>query len=73
MIELIEGTFWVNPEQVVAVKSIGKDKCIIWTAGQPATEGHILEYDAAEVVEAIEDCYNDDEDIVDEDAAAEEE
>jgi hypothetical protein len=72
MIELVEGQ-WFNPDEIVSVKSIGKDKCILWTTGQPATEGHILEYDAAEVVEAIEDCYNDDEDIVDEDAAAEEE
>jgi hypothetical protein len=72
VIELIEG-HWFNPDEIVSVKSIAKDRCILWTSGQPATEGHILEYDAAEVVEAIEDCYNDDEDIVDEDAAAEEE
>ena len=60
MIELIEG-HWFNPDEIVSVKAIGKDKCILWTSGQPATEGHILEYDAAEVVQAIEDCYSDEE------------
>jgi hypothetical protein len=61
MIELIEG-FWFNPDQIVAVKSIGKDRCVLWTAGQPSTEGHVLEYPAEEVIEAIHDCYSDDED-----------
>ena len=67
MIELIEG-HWFNPDEIVSVKAIGKDKCILWTSGQPATEGHILEYDAAEVVEAIEDsfCDDGDEDVEDE-------
>jgi hypothetical protein len=67
VIELIEG-HWFNPDEIVSVKAIGKDKCILWTSGQPATEGHILEYDAAEVVEAIEDsfCDDGDEDVEDE-------
>ena len=65
MIELVEGQ-WFNPDEIVSVKSIGKDKCILWTTGQPATEGHILEYDAAEVVQAIEDCYCDDDEVDDE-------
>jgi hypothetical protein len=67
VIELIEG-HWFNPDEIVSVKAIGKDKCILWTSGQPATEGHILEYSAEEVVDAIESCYNDgdDEDVVDE-------
>ena len=67
MIELIEG-HWFNPDEIVSVKSIAKDRCILWTSGQPATEGHILEYDAAEVVEAIEDsfCDDGDEDVEDE-------
>jgi len=43
MIEIVEG-HWFNPDQIVSVKSIGKDKCILWTAGQPATEGHVLDY-----------------------------
>jgi hypothetical protein len=55
VIELIEGQ-WFNVDQIVSVKAIGKDKCILWTTGQPATEGHILEYDAAEVVQAIEEA-----------------
>ena len=43
MIEIVEG-MWFNPDQIVAVKSIAKDRCILWTTGQPATEGHVLEY-----------------------------
>lgn len=65
MIELIEG-HWFNPDEIVSVKAIGKDKCILWTSGQPATEGHVLDYSADEVVEAIESCYVDDEDVEDE-------
>ena len=66
MIEIVEG-MWFNPDQIVAVKSIGKDKCILWTTGQPSTEGHILEYSAEEVVDAIESCYdNGDDDVEDE-------
>ena len=66
MIELVEGQ-WFNPDEIVSVKSIGKDKCILWTTGQPATEGHVLEYSAEEVVDAIESCYDDenDEDVED--------
>jgi hypothetical protein len=65
VIELIEGQ-WFNPDEIVSVKAIGKDKCILWTSGQPATEGHVLDYSADEVVEAIESCYVDDEDVEDE-------
>ena len=66
MIELIEG-HWFNPDEIVSVKSIAKDRCILWTTGQPATEGHVLEYSAEEVVDAIESCYDDgDEDVEDE-------
>ena len=39
----------------------------LWTTGQPATEGHVLDYSAEEVVDAIESCYDDgDEDVEDE-------
>ena len=66
MIELVEGQ-WFNPDEIVSVKSIAKDRCILWTSGQPATEGHVLDYSADEVVEAIESCYDDgDEDVEDE-------
>ena len=66
MIEIIEG-HWFNPDEIVSVKAIGKDKCILWTTGQPATEGHVLDYSAEEVVDAIESCYDDgDEDVEDE-------
>ena len=67
MIELVEG-MWFNPDEIVSVKSIAKDRCILWTTGQPATEGHVLEYSAEQVVDAIESCYDDDgdEDVEDE-------
>jgi hypothetical protein len=65
VIELVEG-HWFNPDEIVSVKSIAKDRCILWTSGQPATEGHVLDYSADEVVEAIESCYVDDEDVEDE-------
>ena len=61
MIELVEGQ-WFNVDQITSVKAIGKDKCVLWTSGQPSTEGHVLEYPADQVVEAIESCYSDDED-----------
>ena len=59
MIEIVEG-HWFNPDQIVSVKSTGKNKCILWTAGQAATEGHVLDYSADEVVDAIESCYEED-------------
>jgi hypothetical protein len=71
MIELVEG-HWFNVDQIVSVKSIGKDKCILWTAGQPATEGHVLDYSAEDVVDSIESCYADEE-TVDGDEQEEEE
>jgi hypothetical protein len=36
VIELIEGQ-WFNPYEIVSVKSISKDKCVLWTTGQPST------------------------------------
>jgi hypothetical protein len=56
MIELVEG-HWFNPDQIVAVKSIGKDKCVLYTTGQSAQEGHTLDYSAEDVVDSIESCY----------------
>jgi len=59
VIELVEG-MWFNPDKIVAVKAIGKDKCVLWTAGQPSTEGHVLDFPADEVVQAIEESFTDD-------------
>ena len=65
MIELIEG-HWFNPDQIVAVKATGENKCVLWTVGQAATEGHDIPYAAEEVVDAIESCCDDgDEDVED--------
>ena len=68
MIELVEGQ-WFNPDEIVSVKSIGPNKCVLWTTGQPATEGHVLDYEAQDVVDTIESCYADGEteDDLDED------
>ena len=66
MIEIVEGQ-WFNVDAIVSVKAIGKDKCVLWTTGQPATEGHVLDYSAEEVVDAIESCYEDENDDVVED------
>lgn len=60
MIELIEG-HWFNPDQIVAVKATGENKCVLWTVGQAATEGHDIPYAAEEVVDAIESCYSEEE------------
>jgi len=58
MIEIVEG-YWFNPDHIVSVKAIGEKRCILWTAGQPATEGHVLDYSAGDVVDSIESCYSD--------------
>lgn len=63
MIELAEG-LWVDPFSVTMVKRISKSKCALWTTGQPGSDGHILDYPAEEVVEAIEDATADDEEGV---------
>jgi hypothetical protein len=74
VIELIEGQ-WFNPYEIVSVKSISKDKCVLWTTGQPSTEGHVLEFPAEEVVQAIEDAIEEieSEEVDDEDADQNEE
>lgn len=59
MIELVEG-FWIEPEKVSAVKSAGKDKCVLFMDGQSALEGYFLDYDAEEVVQVIEDHFSED-------------
>jgi hypothetical protein len=70
MIEIVEG-HWFNPDQIVSVKATGKDKCILWTAGQAATEGHVLDYSAEEVVQAIEDCYSEGEEEIEDENSVE--
>jgi hypothetical protein len=66
VIELVDG-FWVDPLSVTVVKAINEKSCAIWTTGQSALEGHILDYPAADVVEAIEDACNEPSDEEDSD------
>ena len=59
MIEIIEG-LWVAPEHVALIKSGGDNSCILYTVGQSALDGHVLEYPASEVAEVINDYFEDD-------------
>ena len=43
------------------MKATGENKCVLWTVGQAATEGHDIPYAAEEVVDAIESCYSEEE------------
>lgn len=58
MIEIIEG-IWLDPWSVTMIKRISDGKCALWTTGQSALEGFVLDYDADEVAEAINDARND--------------
>jgi hypothetical protein len=55
MIEILQGV-WLDPWSVTVIKKIDDDSCALWTTGQSALEGFVLEYSAAEVAEAINDA-----------------
>jgi hypothetical protein len=55
MIELVEG-FWVDPWEVKIVKRINEKSCTLWVTGEGYVDGHVLEYPAEEVVQAVEDA-----------------
>ncbi len=55
MIEIVEG-LWVAPEHVALIKATDDDKCVLWTVGQSALDGHILEHPAEEVAEVINEA-----------------
>jgi len=57
VIELADG-IWIDAFSVTMVKRISKDKCILWTKGQPGSDGHVLDFPAESVVEVIEDTIN---------------
>ena len=61
MIELADGIF-IAPEHVSMIKQVDENSCLLFTVGQSALEGHLLPFPASEVVEAIEDCYSDEDD-----------
>ena len=72
MIELADG-IWISPEHVSMIKAAGDDKCVLWTVGQSALDGHVLEYSASEVAEVINDYFDDTEDDEDNEDDQEEE
>ena len=61
MIELVEG-LWLDPWAVTMIKKIEDGKCSLWVTGQSALEGFVLDYDAAEVAEAVNDARNESDD-----------
>jgi hypothetical protein len=65
MIELADGIF-ISPEHVSMIKSAGEDKCVLYTVGQSALDGHILDYPASQVAEVINDYLGED-DVEEED------
>jgi len=55
VIELVEGVF-VTPEHVALVRKTDQGKCVLYTVGQGALDGHAIPYEAEDVVEAINDA-----------------
>jgi hypothetical protein len=55
LIELIEG-FWCDPFAVTVIKKIDENKCALWTTGQSALEGFVLDYPVEEVAQAVTDA-----------------
>ena len=55
MIELLEG-FWIDPWDVVIIKRIDDKSCLLYATGEGAMDGHVLEYTAEEVVQAVMDA-----------------
>jgi len=52
LIEILEGV-WLDIWQVTAIKKIDENKCALWLTGQSGEEGLVLNYEASEVAEAI--------------------
>jgi hypothetical protein len=78
MIEIEDG-FFIFPEKVFAVKSVGKKKCLLYPNGASALDGFLLERNALEVAQEIvdgmaeEEMVEDVEDEDEEESPAEEE
>ena len=54
MIEVSEG-FFVQPEEVAAVKSAGNGKSVLYLKGQSALEGFVIEGEAVDVAERVDE------------------
>jgi len=61
MIELVEG-FWVDPWEVKIVKKIDDKSCVLYVTGEGYMDGHVIPYEASEVVQAILDAREQSED-----------
>ncbi len=61
MIELADGV-WIAPEHVTMVKKINEGSCLLYFVGEGALDGHVLPYEASDVVEVVDEAlYGDDE------------
>jgi len=58
LIQIVDG-WWCDPWSVTVVKKIDENSCAVWTTGQSALEGFVLEYSAEEVADAVNDARND--------------
>jgi hypothetical protein len=54
MIEIDDG-FFVQAEEVAAVKSAGNGKSILYLKGQSALEGFVIEGEAVDVAERVDE------------------
>ena len=57
MIQLVAG-FWVDPWAITCVKEINDSSCLVYLTGEGAMDGHVLPYNADEVVDAIIEARN---------------
>jgi coenzyme F420-reducing hydrogenase gamma subunit len=62
VIELAEGV-WIAPEHVAMIKKIDENQCLLFTVGQSALEGHVMPYAGREVAEAINDYWDEEEEV----------
>ena len=54
MIELADG-FFVQPSEVAAVKSAGEGKSILYLKGQSALEGFVVEGEALDIADKVDE------------------
>lgn len=53
MIYLEEDDIYFAPQHVTLVRGKGKNKCVLFFVGQSALEGHVVNYPAKKIEEAI--------------------
>jgi hypothetical protein len=55
MIELWDGIY-IAPEHVTLIKPSGENQCVVWTVGQSALDGHVLDYPSEQIAQVVNDC-----------------